>query len=374
MSGLHFGLSLSMQGRGGRRWLPSDVFLPGDNGFLYDFSRADTLFQEATGITPAGLDQNVGLALDISKWGGKTLAQVLAGQAELRAAGAGTLSGGWTESGGVVTAPGTSGSDNVTFPLLTPTIAGRRYEVTVPNNMPANGFYLDFGSGTGSQVGGLSASTQRVILTCTAPGSVIRVGRWAGAVSGQMGPISVKEIPTNPASQATSGARPISKAGGLTRYDGSDDNLLTTLVPSAAMTLAVKLKVPAAGPGVKLFMGATHPGEHCYLGMVNSGALGAGVGSQTIGTLVGGVSCAGQTGVAVLTYDSTTVKLYWNGAQVYSGATSGDPDGATPLRLGARNNGGTADLFADADIYKALAINRALTPAEVLKLTNAWSA
>ena len=67
-----------------RLWRDNQLFdVPGSNGFLYDFSRADTLFQEATGQTPAGIDQNVGLALDISKWGGKTLAQVLAGQPEL---------------------------------------------------------------------------------------------------------------------------------------------------------------------------------------------------------------------------------------------------------------------------------------------------
>lgn len=103
--------------------------------------------------------------------------------------------GGWTESGGVVTAPGTSGAaDNVTFALSTPTVAGRFYQVLVPNNMPSNGFYLDFGSGTGSQVGALSAANQSVVLTCTAPGTIIRVGRWAGSVSGTMGPLSVREI------------------------------------------------------------------------------------------------------------------------------------------------------------------------------------
>jgi len=79
-SGIGFGL----YGKRGYRWHDYSLFLPGDNGFLYDFSRADTLFQEATGTTPAGVDQNVGLALDISKWGGKTLVQVLAAQPELR--------------------------------------------------------------------------------------------------------------------------------------------------------------------------------------------------------------------------------------------------------------------------------------------------
>lgn len=69
---------------------------------------------------------------------------------ELRTATA-TVNGGWTESGGIVTAPGTTGTtDNVAFVLSSPTVAGRFYEVVVPNNMPANGFYLDFGTGTGS--------------------------------------------------------------------------------------------------------------------------------------------------------------------------------------------------------------------------------
>jgi len=112
---------------------------------------------------------------------------------ELRTAVA-VVTGGWTQSGGIVTAPGTTGTDNITFALSGPTVAGRFYQVLVPNNMPANGFYLDFGSGTGSQVGALSSATQRIVLTCTAPGTVIRIGRWAGAASGTMGPLSVREI------------------------------------------------------------------------------------------------------------------------------------------------------------------------------------
>lgn len=79
-SGIGFGL----YGKRGYRWHDYSLFLTGDDGFLYDFNRADTLFQEATGTTPAGVDQNVGLTLYISKWGGKTLAQVLAVQPELR--------------------------------------------------------------------------------------------------------------------------------------------------------------------------------------------------------------------------------------------------------------------------------------------------
>jgi hypothetical protein len=102
--------------------------------------------------------------------------------------------GAWTHSGATVTAGGTSGAtDSVSYTLSTPTIAGRYYVVTCPNTMPANGFYLDFGSGTGSQVGALSSTNSEVILTCTSAGTVLRVGRWSGSPSGTIGPITVKE-------------------------------------------------------------------------------------------------------------------------------------------------------------------------------------
>lgn len=214
-----------------QEWDPTDLFANGDPGFVLPVD-PQFLFQNAAGTIPVTAPgQPVGLRLDISRMGGKSLAAFLAGQPELRAAGAGTPSGGWSENAGVVTAPGTNGQDNVTFPLVTPTVAGRRYLVTIPNTMPASGFYADFGSGTGSQVGNFSSNVQQTILTCTAPGSIIRIGRWAGSPSGSIGPISVKEIPGNHFIQTTDSARPAYQIDGNGKpcvvYDGGDDFMVS---------------------------------------------------------------------------------------------------------------------------------------------------
>ena len=364
MSGLRFGLSLSMQGRGGKAWKPSDLFETG-SGFLYDFSRADTLFQEATGITPAAVDQNVGLALDISKWGGKTLVQVLAVQPELRDGGTTGVVGSATAASynagsgaGTITRVDVSNQSYVDFNSS----ANKWYFVDIQNGGPASLVIKDTPGGavlmsvtSGSRLSGYVRPSTKLVIASS-----------AGTVNFTLH--SVKEIPGNHASQATSGARPVLKAGGLTRYDGSDDNLLTTLVPSAAMTLAFKGKVTSASKGI--ISSRTTSTDAVELAINASGNLIGNVGSATS---AGTSDIRGVTGVGVLVFDASTSKLYWNGSQIDSGPRSGSVNTTVPFRIGCRNTSGTGSIFADADIYQALAINRALTPSEVLKLTNAWS-
>ena len=102
--------------------------------------------------------------------------------------------GGWTVSETTVTAPGTTGgTDNVVFTLSTPLEVGKVYEVATPNDMTANGFYVDTAGGS-AQFGGLGSSDAAVILVCTGATSSLRVGRWAGSPSGTIGPISIREI------------------------------------------------------------------------------------------------------------------------------------------------------------------------------------
>lgn len=380
MSGLRFGLSLSMQGTGGKGWRDYDLFANGENGFLLDFSRADALFQEATGITPAGVDQNVGLALDVSKWGGKTLAQVLAGQAELITNGNFDANvSGWSAQGsGGTTFSWVSGAMQIVrsgsaagLPGQTiATVAGRFYWMTAKNNGPgaatwrvggANAVSIASGATVTRIIAANGASTLHEFWPSTDPDTVA------------IDVVSVKEIPGNHASQATSGARPVLKAGGLTRYDGSDDNLLTTLVPSAAMTLAVKFVNSTAA---RVAIGASTTAPRNYLGISNlGGTIGGGVGDQNWDVIR---SPSGDDRnnliIGVLTASAADgVRIYRNAVQVYAGALSGTPAGSLPFRIGASNSGSGAAAFLFGDIYQALAINRALTPAEVLKLTNAWS-
>ncbi len=390
MSGLRFGLSLSMQGRGGKAWRDYDLFETG-SGFLYDFSRADTLFQEATGTTPAGVDQNVGLALDISKSDGRGIVNRLIQTEDLSVNAWSKLN--YSATSDTVTTTGGGGNIFQTVSVVAGTsytfsFYARRgtateakysiFDVTNAADIVAATTYY-------SAINGVSDT--RVEVAFTAPPGCTSARVYVMRDNGSSGTTFVRRMQFemgasasvyqkntttvggsgNHASQATSGARPVLKAGGLTRYDGSDDNLLTTLVPSAAMTLAFKGKITSASKGI--ISSRTASTDAVELAINASGNLIANVGS---GVLTGASDIRGITGIGILVFDASTTELYWNGSQVDSDARAGSVNTTVPFRVGCRNTSGTGSLFADADIYQALAINRALTPAEVLKLNNYW--
>jgi hypothetical protein len=139
-------------------------------------------------------------------------------------------------------------------------------------------------------------------------------------------------------------------------------NLPCIMIAKAAVKDNVNLVLEAQGRG---------PGRF-WMQMRTNGQLGGGVGNQNSVVIVGGTSNAGLVTTGVLTFDGANVVLYRNGVSVYSGAQSGVPDTTTPLALGGLNNNGTVGFFAPADMFNALAINRALTPAEIVNLTNSW--
>jgi hypothetical protein len=343
------------------------------NKMWLDFDRLDTEFQQSTGLTPvSATTQSVGLWLGRESWGSKTLTEVLAGQPELRAAGAGTTTGGWTESGGIVTAPGTAVSGDVTFPLTGATVVGRLYRISIPNTMSKNGFYANFGSGTGSQVGGLSSDFSSVILTCTAPGTVIRVGRWSGAVPGSIGPLSVKEIPSNHGAQTTANSRPRLHSTGL-RGDGSDDSLLTSLAPDA--TLNTWLFDLSAGAGAEndVVFGSS-VSDRLNLSLTGSGAPNVAYGTNANLIIDSTIDLRGQSAVLVVVTDATHVHLYRDGSLVGSASRSGQGSIGTgrSLSLFAATNNSTGALTSQfaGDIRRVrIAKGKAATAAEVAAMT-----
>jgi hypothetical protein len=175
----------------------------------------------------------------------------------------------------------------------------------------------------------------------------------------------------NNATQSTAGARPTLQSGPLMRFDGVDDNLLTTLVPSTAMTFLIKATMPASLASERALVGGSAGATNrCYLSIAaTTGLLRGGVGSHDGGTITGGASQFGETVVAGLRFDGTTVTLFASGAEIYSGAQSGSP-GADALRIAAVNNGGTASSFLPGDIYHAIAIKKALTASEIGRTSN----
>ncbi|WP_292503202.1 LamG-like jellyroll fold domain-containing protein [Mesorhizobium sp.] len=170
--------------------------------------------------------------------------------------------------------------------------------------------------------------------------------------------------------QATADSRPAWKNPNFLRFDGVADNLLTTHVPAAAGSLAVKARVTSASKGLICSRGTASTAAELLVN--SSGFIGGSVGTQTSTTINGGVDVRGLLGVYILTWDAVNSLLYRNGVLVNTTPRAGTVNTTIPFRIGARNDNGTAALFADADIYHALAINRVLTPAEVTKLTTGW--
>lgn len=358
----------------------TSIFADGTDGFYFDFSKTDRLFQNVAGTTPADdAGENIARALEGSKWGGRTLAAQIAAQPELWTNPAPTVvnfggsTGAYNTSTKTFTNSGTAVSGYPRFQFGLGLTIGGVYKVeglltgSISKVSPAR----LAGSGTANT---LSYSTSTGIFSgiVAAGAAYLEFGldpsaTWTGADSVVIDAISVKEIPGNHGQQATTAARPKWQTGGLARFDGSDDYLLTTLTPSAAAnTLLLKLKMGTLASRVLMGCQGT---TRLYLSIGAGGELSAGVGNQSLTTiLASNGDLRGQTGVAALVADGTNVTLFWNGAVVYSAAQNGAPDPVPAILIGS--NSGSS--FTDSDIYHALAIKKALTAAQIAAITNKW--
>jgi len=125
---------------------------------------------------------------------------------ELNTQSVSVINGSWTDSSGLVIASGSAGGDSVIYNLSEPTVIGQTYRVFIPNTMPVDGFFVDFGSGTDTQIGALDFSNTFVDLTPSASSQIIRVGRWSGSPVGNIGPVFIQRrtpfLGNNPAETA----------------------------------------------------------------------------------------------------------------------------------------------------------------------------
>lgn len=203
-SGLGFprglGDGLSPVRRGG--WSPVAAF--GANlKALYDPSDLGTMFQDSAGTTAAVVDSPVGLLLDKSQWGGKTLAQVIAAATELwihasvSVVGESQILGVQSyrvySSAGTASEVGVSGAVNTTD----------TYEVS---------FTIDAVVSGSIQVGNLgptynTTGAKRCLTRWNTTGALFK--RVSGATDVTISNVSVKAIPGNHAFQATSASRPM---------------------------------------------------------------------------------------------------------------------------------------------------------------------
>ncbi len=344
------------------------IFADGTDGFYFDFSKTDRLFQETIGPTQTDdANEAIGLALDGHEWAGASLASLTAGATELRA-------------GGVTGAIGTAGASS----FNTSTGVGEVTRVDVLNQsyvafgVVAGGTYaIDIESVSG---GSLSVRDSGPGGTVFFPLNAQRVTRWvkvrsaglyiaaSGAATVNFVLHSLKRIPGNHALQATAAAQPKWQAGGFARFDGMDDGLLSILNPAAVLTLGARFK-PTSG-GRFIFGSQSAPTTRAAIAVAAGGFVQGTFGSSS--TLVGSTDIRGQTVTAFAVCDGTNTFLYVDGNLVALEARSGTINTTVPMMLGCTNNAGVAAGFADVDLYHALAIKKALTAAEIAEITDLW--
>lgn len=172
----------------------------------------------------------------------------------------------------------------------------------------------------------------------------------------------------NDATQSST-ARPTWQANGSGLLDGINDYMAQAFVPALSMSMAFKANMTVANR----FWGSNVNPNRCYLGIKATNTIGAAIGAVTETTFTGAANVLNQTVVAVFTTDGVNDILYVNGVQVASIPISGTPVNANAIFVGAVNTSGTPGSFIAGSFYKALAIARALTPAEVVSISNYWS-
>lgn len=363
---------------------PLDLFAASETGFLFDYSDTAKTFQVNDSQTPADeATEVVGMAWEESQWAGQTLAQVVA-------AATANLVTGWTNNswdtfsttGDEFDASKDVGggtdlcySSNGPLAVVTTqfywinvdvdseTLATYFAALSATSNMRSSSVTVGSGSISGSVLP-TSAGAWSVMVGTTATGGISVTGA------------SVKHVVGNHAYQTTTAQKPTRQAGGIIRFDGVDDRLLSTVTPSAAMTLAARFVRSGTGATDKVIGGgASTTSTRCYLSVNAAGKLGGGVGAQSDTTIQGTTTIDNVTGVGILTFDGATVKLYWEGVEEYSAAQSGDPaGGAGAFTLGAWNNNGVPADFLVGDISDALILDRAIDATEAANLTTYWNA
>jgi len=354
-------------------WFPRLLSRAGDQGPLLDPADLPSLFQDAAGTTPVTAPgQSVGLVLDKSK--GLVL-------------GPETQASGWTNSNfGVFSTSGIAvtfqktvagGTDQAYSGAVFSVVAGKLYEITLNVTSITAPFAVCLAHITNSRsllVDVTSVGVKKIYLSPQFTQTVnlnFRTTTLNGG--GTVSSASVRELTGFHATQsASSGFRPAYQTTPQRlNFDGSDDRLNFAYNPTASGSLAVRINGATASRVAIGSQGATD--GRCFLALASDGSLGAGIGAQSTATIKGSTDIRGTWTTGVVTWDGTTVRLYQNGTEVYSGAQSGAVNTTVPMDLGCLNNNGTRAAFWSGGIGAAIALGRVMTPTEVSSLHQLWS-
>ncbi len=204
------------------------LFANGEQGLWYDSSDLSSMYQDSAGTTAAVVGQPVGLILDkrLGAVRGAEAAPALEDANWVEAAGA-VVGGGTATFTAVASGAGIVGNAPVAF------VTGQFYEVTftLANYAGGTGISVRLG-GAGSFVNtGGSNGTKRIIIPAGGAATDISLLEGSGSGTYTFSGLSIRPLPGNHATQATSPSRFILRQDGNGYYyledDGFDDGMVT---------------------------------------------------------------------------------------------------------------------------------------------------
>lgn len=371
------------------------LFGNGEDGFLFgNFAELDELFTTVNGPNVASDSDPVGLALDDSKWSGRTPAQELAQQTELFSGGDIPNTTGWTGSNATLTAEANGlkvlsttvgASARTGYKQFDDLTIGRWYytglDVTEVGGTTSGSILIRF------QVTTLAGSSIQDSLSVTGTGERFAYFQ-ATATSHRIQPrfdgsgadtttyaifdnISVKAVPVNHGlATGTQRAFWQSNSGNpYLAFDGSDDRLLTPFLPTASMGYAAAVRCPASLAGTQYILGsgATTGTARATIGFNTSGHLVISWGGTT--ATASAVDYRGLDLAVIIWSDGSNLWVYVNGTQVYTGAFSGTlVNTIAPVTVGGLRFDTSYFNFFGGRMYAVLAVDRALTLTEVARI------
>ena len=383
-----------------------DAFMASQTGgFLFDFTKTDRYFQVVSLLTLADdVGEAIGYALDGRQWQGLTYPAFLAAQPELVTNGNFDANIDDWFSVNTLGQPSGQATISLSSNRLRNTANGTslsRYATHLISGLTVGGSVLMSGvvnkqtqawTQVGLRVGVTSGHVPTTLSTNFASGDVsfsnfsdplqstsyylnLVATADTAALIADFDDMSVKAIPGEHSRQASGTLQPLRQAGGA-KFDGSDDNLLSSYLAAAGSNFIVaKTTVPASLAATQVIAGASGASANrAFLAINTSGFACGGVGSDTTTTIVGSTDLRGTEANIALTFDGATVRLIVNGAIEYEAPQNGTPTTAVPYRIGALNNNGTGASFY-AGAIKALAVGREyLTAARFGQIRNSLPA
>lgn len=346
------------------------------DGFFYDFSKTDRHFQEHTGPTLADdVGEVIGLALDQRTWGGASLSGALGAELvpdpTFASATGLTLQTDWSVAAGIATKVG-GAAGRFIYPTGSLATVGATYFCSYRVTARSAGACLaNIGSVDGVGRAAVGAYSEYIRATTTGtpnPAGITLFGNTTFA--GSVDDWSVKLVPGYSALQSTGTMKPTRQTSGA-KFDGSDDNLLTTYYAGSGSNFIVALvTVPATLSADQIICGAAEapPANRGYLAVRSAGEVAGACGAEGISTIKGTTDIRGRELVIGISMDASTVVLFADAAIEYSGARNGNPTTIVPWRIGAQNYGGAAANIFAGSIKKIIAGREHLTLARYLQI------